>query len=126
MAKIIIVVTESAVSGNFNQMLLDIHLKGRLDRIVLDEVHKSRTDVNFRPKLEDLQKLALPVQYISLTATFPPPMTDDFNQFMMFKNPMIIRELNIKPKTRYQVRRISNQNIKKETKQLVDVKGIKI
>ena len=73
MAKIIIIVTKSATSASFHQMILDIHLKGRLDRIVFDEVHKLITDVNFRPKLENLQKLSLSVQYISLTATFPHP-----------------------------------------------------
>jgi len=66
MATIIIVVTESAVKGSFNQFILDIHLKGRLDRIILDEDHKLMMDPNFRPKLDDIRKLALPVQYVSL------------------------------------------------------------
>jgi len=78
MAKIIIVVTESAVSSNFVQTILDIHLKGQLDHIVFDEIHKLITDVNFRPKLEQLQQLALPVPYLFLTATFPPTLIGKF------------------------------------------------
>jgi len=101
MATIIIVVTESAVTGSFNQLILDIHLKGRLDRIILDEVHKLMMDANFRPKLDDIRKLALPVQYVSLTATLPPSFLKQYNDFMCFHNPTVIREFNKKPSVQY-------------------------
>ena len=44
MARIIIVVTESATSSSFTQFMLDIYLKARLDRIVFDEIHQLVTD----------------------------------------------------------------------------------
>ena len=83
MARIIIVITESAASSSFAQFMLDIHLKGRLDRIVFDEIHKLITDANFRPKLEELNKLVLPVQYVFLIATFPPSLIERFNDSML-------------------------------------------
>src|SRR5436190_35647 len=120
MATIIIVVTESTVTGSFNQFILDIHLKGRLDRIVLDEVHKLLMDSNFRLKLDDIRKLALPVQYVSLTATLPPSLLEQYKNFMCFQNPMVIRELNKKPRVRYRIQRISDKDSKAETKQLLN------
>ena len=63
--------------------MLDIHLKGRLDHIVFDEIHKLVTDANFRPKLEELNKLVLPVQYVFLIATFPPSLIERFNDSML-------------------------------------------
>jgi len=120
MATVIIVVTESAVTGSFNQFILDIHLKGRLDRIVLDEVHKLMMDSNFRPKLDDIRKLALPVQYVSLTATLPPSLLERYNDFMCFHEPTVIREVNKKPRVRYRIQRISDEDLKKDTKQLLN------
>jgi len=119
MATIIIVVTESAVKGSFNQFILDIHLKGRLDRIILDEVHKLMMDPNFRPKLDDIRKLALPVQYVSLTATLPPSLLQRYTDFMCFHDPTVIREVNKKPKVRYQIQRVSDEDTKKDIKLLL-------
>jgi len=107
MARIIIVITESAASSSFAQFMLDIHLKGRLDRIVFDEIHKLVTDANFRPKLEELNKLVLPVQYVFLTATFPPSLIERFNNSMLIQDATFIRQVNHKPQVRYNVERLS-------------------
>jgi superfamily II DNA helicase RecQ len=109
-ATIILVVTESAISGSFGQAILDIHLRGRLDRIVFDEIHKLVMDVGFRPKLEDLKDLALPVQYIFMTATFPPSLIDKFNNSMLIENPTFIRQVNHKPRVRYNVKRFGGRS----------------
>ena len=87
--------------------MLDIHLKGRLDRIVFDEIHKLVTDANFRPKLEELNKLVLPVQYVFLTATFPPSLIERFNDSMLTQGATFTRQVNHKPRVRYNVERLS-------------------
>jgi superfamily II DNA helicase RecQ len=120
MAKIIIVVTETAVGSEFGQTILDIHLKGRLDRIVFDEIHKLITDLNFRPKLEQLNQLALPVPYLFLTATFPPSLIDKFNNSMLIENPTFIRTINQKPRVRYNVRRMEGENTFCQTYSLIE------
>src|SRR5438046_950203 len=92
-------------------MILDIHLKGRLDRIVFDEVHKLIT-VNFRTKVRESPE----AQFISSVRLInshvsPPSMISGFNQFMMFK--YSIREINKKPKVRYEIRRLSDVSFRK-------------
>jgi superfamily II DNA helicase RecQ len=109
-ATIIVVVTESAVTGSFGQTILDIHLRGRLDRIVFDEIHKLVMDVGFRPKLEQLRNLALSVQYLFLTATFPPSLIDKFDESMLIENPTFIRQVNQKPRVRYNVKRFRGRD----------------
>jgi hypothetical protein len=59
MARIVIVVTETAVNSSFSQFILDIYLAKKLDRIVFDEAHKLETDLNYRPKLKALRKLGI-------------------------------------------------------------------
>ena len=103
MAKVVIIVTETAVRLAFSQFILDIHLSKGLERIVFDEAHKIVTDVNYRPKLEDLKKLALPVQYVFLSATFPPNMRKEFEQAMVVKDMVVIRELAHKRQFKYAV-----------------------
>jgi len=119
MARIIIVVTESAASSSFAQFMLDIHLKGRLDRIVFDEIHKLVMDSNFRPKLEELNKLVLPVQYVFLTATFPPSLIERFNDSMLIQDATFIRQVNHKPRVRYNVERLSAQGYYSEAAGMV-------
>ena len=102
------------------RLILDIPLKGRLDRIILDEVHKLMMDANFRPKLDDIRKLALPVQYVSLTATLPPLLLERYNDFMCFHDPTIIKEVNKKPRVRYRIQRVSDEDLKKDMKQLLN------
>jgi len=119
MARIIIVVTESAVNSNFVQYILDIHLKGRLDRIVFDEIHKLVKDINFRPKLEQLNQLSLSIQYVFLTATFPPTLMSTFHKQMLIKDPIFVRQVNHKPLVRYEVRRLSG-DVKRETYNIID------
>jgi len=118
-AKVIIVVTESAVNTNFMQFILDVHLKGELERIVFDEIHKLITDVGFRPKLEQLYKLVLGVQFIYLTATFPPTMIDKFNDQMIIRNPVFIRQVSHKPRVRYDIQILSGDTKKETEKKLV-------
>ena len=118
-ARIIIVVTESAASSSFTQFMLDIHLKGRLDRIVFDEIHKLVTDANFRPKLEALNKLVLPVQYVFLTATFPPSLIAQFNDSMLIYEPTFIRQVNHKPQVRYNVERLQTKGFYREAAAIV-------
>ena len=103
-AKIVIVVTETAVTSAFSQFILDVHLTNGLERIVFDEAHKVVTDVNYRPKLEHLKRLALPVQYLFLSATFPPTMRKEFEQAMVLRDLTIIREVAHKERFKYSVK----------------------
>lgn len=107
-ARVMIVVCESAISPKCSQFMLDLHLGKRLDRIVFDEAHKLVTDLNYRPKLEELRKLTLDVQMVFLTATFPPFLMHLLERTMVIKNATVIRDVIHKPNFEYCVKRFKD------------------
>ena len=70
-AKIIIIITETAISSNCRQFIQDCFLDGELERIVFDECHMIVTEESYRPKLQELWRLSVPVQYVFMSATYP-------------------------------------------------------
>lgn len=102
-AKIVIVVTETANSQQFSQFILDLHLDGKLDRIVFDEAHKIVTDINYRPKLEHLKRLNLPVQFVFMTATMPHSLMEEFKKVMVLDSVYEVREASHKENFCYSV-----------------------
>ena len=104
-AKIIIIITETAISSNCRQFIQDCFLDGELERIVFDECHMIVTEESYRPKLQELWRLSVPVQYVFMSATYPPSFAPIFQEKMLIKEPFIIRERNEKPKCLYEVMR---------------------
>ena len=104
-AKIIIIITETAISSNCRQFIQDCFLDGELERIVFDECHMIVTEESYRPKLQELWRLSVPVQYVFMSATYPPSFAPIFQEKMLIKEPFIIRERNEKPKCFYEVMR---------------------
>ena len=104
-AKIIIIITETAISSNCRQFIQGCFLDGELERIVFDECHMIVTEESYRPKLQELWRLSVPVQYVFMSATYPPSFAPIFQEKMLIKEPFIIRERNEKPKCFYEVMR---------------------
>src|SRR5436189_1121805 len=104
-AKIIIIIMETAISSNCRQFIQDRFLDGELERIVFDECHMIVTEESYRPKLQELWRLSVPVQYVFMSATYPPSFAPIFQEKMLIKEPFIIRERNEKPKCFYEVMR---------------------
>jgi len=112
-ATIVIIVTESAVTASGMQFITDIHLAGRLDRIVFDECHKLFQDRNFRPKLVGLKNICMAMQLLFLTATFPPSMLEQYKDAMVLKDPQFIRIAGHKLRTRYNIKCLESNMFKK-------------
>jgi superfamily II DNA helicase RecQ len=104
-AKIIIIITETAISSTCGQFIQDCFLDGELERLVFDECHMIVTEESYRPKLQELWRLSVPVQYVFMSATYPPSFAPIFQEKMLIKEPFIVRERNEKPKCSYEVMR---------------------
>jgi superfamily II DNA helicase RecQ len=102
-ARIVIIVTEMAISSSCLQFIRDLHLNKCLDRIVFDECHKLLHDQGFRLKLAAIKDLCVEVQLVYLTATFPPTMVDRYKDAMCLNEPQFIRMVGHKLRTRYNV-----------------------
>jgi DEAD/DEAH box helicase len=103
MAKVVIVMADTAVGKEFTQYANEIKLMHKLDRIVWDEIHKWITDT-FRPKLMEACDWSLGVQEVFLTATWPPYLQKKFMDRWKIQNASTIRIPNRKPRVRYTVR----------------------
>ena len=124
-ANVVIIVTETAVSSRFSQYILDLHLENKLERIIFDEAHKLVKDVNYRPKLEDLYKLSLPVQYVYLTATMPPTMVAEFIEKVSIQEPHIVRQASHKANFRYTVSIYDGDDFENTSLNLIRVRAEK-
>ena len=102
-AKIIIIITETVIDSSCSQFIRDCFLDGELERIVFDECHMIVTEESYRPKLQELWKLNIPVQYIFMSATYPPSFALVFQEKMLIKEPFTVRQRNEKPKCVYEV-----------------------
>ena len=89
-ARIVVIITETAISGSCIQFIRDLHLAKSLDRIVFDECHKLLHDQMFRPKLAMIKDICVEVQLVYLTATFPPTMLEKYKEAISRtpRNPM--------------------------------------
>jgi superfamily II DNA helicase RecQ len=109
-ARIVIIVTETAISGSCIQFIRDLHLTKCLDRIVFDECHKLVHDQGFRPKLAMIKDICVEVQLVYLTATFPPTMLERYKESMCLNEPQFIRLVGHKLRTRYNVRILDTED----------------
>lgn len=103
MAKIVIVLADTAIGKEFTQYANGIKLLGKLDRIIWDEIHKWITDT-FRPKLMEAGNWALGVSETFLTATWPLYMHKMFVKRWKIQNETVIRLPNKKPRVRYTIK----------------------
>lgn len=102
-AKIVIIVTETATTVEFGKYVLDLHLAGHLDRMIFDEAHKLLTDRSYRPKFEEVKRLAIPCQLGFLTATLPPHLMTDLEKLIVLPDPIYIRAPTNRINIRYSV-----------------------
>ena len=116
-ARVVIVVTETAGSSSFQSFIMQIHLDGKLDRIVTDEAHKLETDVNYRLRISDSKVLNVPVQFVFMTATYPPSMAPRFERNMFIEDPYFVREPTYKPNNRYSV--VVTNDVKRTSLRLI-------
>lgn len=96
---------------------MQIHLDGKLDRIVTDEAHKLETDVNYRLRISDSKALNVPVQFVFMTATYPPSMAARFERNMFIEDPYFVREPTYKPNNRYSV--VVTNDVKRTSLRLI-------
>jgi superfamily II DNA or RNA helicase len=85
-APIVLVAAETAAQKTFLDYACNLHLRGQLDRIFLDECHLILTAADYRellPRLEQLRLLPCPL--VMLTATLPPAMEEAFDQAMTLR-----------------------------------------
>jgi superfamily II DNA helicase RecQ len=110
-AKLIIIITEAVVSSECHQFIQDCFMDGDLERIVFDECHMLVTEEGYRPLLQELWRLKLPVQMVFMSATYPPSFAPIFQDKMVTKEPFTIREENHKPNTTYSVVEYSTRRV---------------
>jgi superfamily II DNA helicase RecQ len=109
-ARIVIIITETAISSSCIQFIRDLHLTKSLDRIVFDECHKLLHDQGFRPKLASIRDICVEVQLIYLTATFPPSMLGKYKESMCVLEPEFVRLVGHKLLTRYNVEILATEH----------------
>lgn len=121
-AKIIIMIMETATSPECRQFIQNCHLDGQLERIVFDECHMIGTEKSYRLKLQILWRLNIPVQYIFMSATYPPSFAPIFEEDMLIKDPITIREMNNKVKCYYSITKYQGfEELKGILKSIIDI-----
>lgn len=103
MAKVVVVMAETAAGKEFTQYANEIKMIGKLDRVIRDEIHKWDTDI-YRPKLIESSNWSLGTQEVFLTATWPSYMEKKFIKRWKIQNATTIRIPNRKPRVRYTVK----------------------
>jgi superfamily II DNA helicase RecQ len=103
-AQLMFISVEHASMDVVTTFLSQIHLSGRLSRIVVDECHLSVTWSNFRPTMNKLRGLKIyPVPLVLLSATVPPRMEQQLrihfgSQFLTIRKPTVRPELQYQMK----------------------------
>jgi superfamily II DNA helicase RecQ len=87
-ATIVVVVSDTGTSGEFQTYARDLFKEGKLSSLYFDEAHTLLTERHFRQKFELFRRLCLPVSWIFLTATFPPSMKCRFEDELVLTNPV--------------------------------------
>ena len=105
-------VTETCISSEFYQFILDLYLEKKLDRIILDEAQKIVTDNNYRPKLEDVKQLMLQVQSVYMAGSIPPALLPEFKKMMLVPSIHEIRQPSYKENFRYMVEVYEGEDFK--------------
>lgn len=119
--RVTVISAEAAVGEDFLQWAADLSVRGRLDRIVIDECHLTFTAADeYRGKLRDLVLLrGLGCPFVFLTGTLPPLRQREFEEAMQLQNPLYIRASSHRLNVRYSVVRVKNGRGIAEVKKLV-------
>ncbi|TMC15887.1 MAG: DEAD/DEAH box helicase, partial [Chloroflexi bacterium] len=118
---IVIVSADRAVTGRFKGYAMGLHLKGQLDRIVIDESHLTLTAASYRRCMRQLKTLAIPVQLVSLTATLPPRMEKDFEEGLMIQGAQYIRASTNRRNFKYSVEGVdSMEDMQERVKEMIE------
>lgn len=121
-AKIIVVVADTATSGEFGTFLRDIFNEGQLSRIHFDEAHTITREKHFRPKFEAFRRLCIPVPIHFITATFPPTHEQAFESELLLiqPRPTYIRAKTNRLNAQYRVHGVPDDEMNSAIAKLVD------
>jgi superfamily II DNA helicase RecQ len=122
--RVTIVSAEAAVSDDFLQWAADLRVRGRLDRVVIDECHLTFTAADeYRKKLRGLVLLRnLGCPFVFLTGTLPPLCQREFEEAMQLQNPLYIRASSHRVNVQYSVLRVRNGQGIMKVKKLVEAR----
>ncbi|RYP21174.1 hypothetical protein DL767_009320 [Monosporascus sp. MG133] len=122
--RVVIVSAESALGDDFMQWAADLRVRGRLNRVVIDECHLMFTAAcEYRKKLRDPVRLrTLGCSFVFLTGTLPPLNQRDFEEAVQLQNPLYIRASSHHISTRYSVVNVRNGRGLMEATRLVEAK----
>jgi superfamily II DNA helicase RecQ len=99
----VVIVAAAATTKEFRQHAWSLQVDGRLDRIVMDECHIVLESRHFRDLLQRLKKLAIPCQFIYLTATLPLTMWGEFERAMLLEDVKSMHGSTVREKFSYRV-----------------------
>jgi superfamily II DNA helicase RecQ len=102
-AQIMMVAAETATTKELRQYAWSLHVDGRLDRVVMDECHAVLESMHFQDLLQRLKKLAIPCQFIYLTATLHPAMRGEFERAMLLEDVKYIHGSTVRENFSYRV-----------------------
>lgn len=119
--RVVIVSAEAAGSDNFLQWAAELSVRGKLDRVVIDECHLTFTAADeYRRKLRGLVRLrSLGCPFVFLTGTLLPLRQWEFEEAMLLQNPLYIRASSHRINAQYSVRRVKSGQGIIEVKRLV-------
>lgn len=106
LAKVIIVTVNKHNSPEFHRIAANLHRTGSLSRLIYDEIHFCLTSSDFRPEMDDIWRLNLPVQIIGLTATQPIASENDLKDAMILPDAKFIRTSTNRSNIQYSVYRM--------------------
>lgn len=121
-ATIVVVVSDTGTSGEFQTYARDIFREDKLASLYFDEAHTLLTEKNFRQKFELFRRLCLPVPWIFLTATFPPCIKGRFEDELLLTNPVptYIRERTNRLNARYSVIKVGENKVMEKGMELAN------
>ena len=120
--RVVLVSAEAASSDDFLQWAADMRVRGKLDRVVIDECHLMFTAADeYRRKLRGLVLLCnLGCPFVFLTGTLPPLYQREFEEAMQLQNPLYICVSSHRVNVEYSVVRVKNRRGATEVQKLVD------
>ncbi|KFY66180.1 hypothetical protein V496_02146 [Pseudogymnoascus sp. VKM F-4515 (FW-2607)] len=120
--RVVLVSAEAASSDDFLQWAADVGVRGKLDRVVIDECHLTFTAADeYRKKLRGLVLLRnLGCPFVFLTGTLPPLCQREFEEAMQLQNPLYIRASSHRVNVEYSVVRVKNGRGATEVQKLVE------
>ncbi|KFZ18502.1 hypothetical protein V501_01170 [Pseudogymnoascus sp. VKM F-4519 (FW-2642)] len=120
--RVVLVSAEAASGDDFLQWAADVGVRGKLDRVVIDECHLTFTAADeYRRKLRGLVNLRnLGCSFVFLTGTLPPLCQREFEEAMQLQSPLYIRASSHRVNVEYSVVRVKNGRGATEVQKLVE------